>query len=66
MLVWLNMQTSTTLQDKVKAGEPIADPVLLLHVHKGQRLYPCDVANASRTPEWAKPALEVAFALDQG
>ncbi|HEU0231492.1 MAG TPA: hypothetical protein VFR20_13060 [Burkholderiaceae bacterium] len=45
-------------------GAPIEEPVLLLEMAQGRRLYPATLADAATTPDWAKPALEAAFELD--
>lgn len=45
-------------------GQAIDEPTLLLEMQAAKRLYPATLADAVRTPEWAKPALEVAFGLD--
>lgn len=45
-------------------GQPIGEPSLLLEMRAGKRVYPRSIAEASSIPDWAKPALEVAFELD--
>lgn len=47
-------------------GQAIGEPALLLEMQAAKRLYPTSLADAAHTPEWAKPALEVAFELDPG
>jgi len=48
-------------------GEPLPDPVLLAEVmaevKAGRFIGPRDAATLKRTPDWAKPLLEVALAL---
>ncbi len=48
-----------------KKGQAIGEPRLLLEMRAARRLYPAILAEAAATPEWAKPALEVAFELDR-
>lgn len=47
-----------------KRGQAIGEPKLLLEMRAAKRLYPRTLTEAAETPEWAKPALEVAFELD--
>lgn len=46
------------------SGQAIDEPILLLEMRAAKRLHPATLADAADTPEWAKPALEVAFELD--
>jgi len=46
----------------VKAGQPIPDPVRLLHVKDGLLLYPDNLAALADTPIWAQPIVEQALA----
>lgn len=48
------------------AGAPIQEPVLLLEMAQGRRIYPATLEEAADAPDWAKPALEAAFELDVG
>lgn len=45
-------------------GQAIGDPILVLEMRAAKRLHPATLISAATTPEWAKPALEVAFELD--
>ncbi len=47
-------------------GKAIGEPRLLLEMRAAKRLHPAMLANAADTPQWVKPALEVAFELDPG
>ncbi|MGE4338501.1 MAG: hypothetical protein AB7E55_21340 [Pigmentiphaga sp.] len=47
-------------------GEAIGEPTLLLEMRAAKRLHPITLADAAKTPDWAKPALEAAFELDPG
>ena len=41
-------------------GEPVPDPVLVLHVRSAVVQYPCGVEQLERTPGWAKPIVQAA------
>lgn len=45
-------------------GQAIGEPILLLEMRAAKRLHPATLTDAADTPEWAKPALEMAFELD--
>jgi|SRR5690554_4222348 len=45
-------------------GHAIGDPILVLEMRAAKRLHPATLIGAENTPEWAKPAVEVAFELD--
>ncbi|TAL76988.1 MAG: hypothetical protein EPN76_10220 [Burkholderiaceae bacterium] len=45
-------------------GQATGEPILLLEMHAARRIYPAALADAAKTPEWAKPALEAAFEMD--
>lgn len=47
-------------------GAAIQEPVLLLEMVSGRRIYPSALKEVMDTPDWAKPALEAAFELDCG
>jgi len=47
----------------VKVGEPIPDPVRLLHVKDGHILYPDNLAALAQTPAWAEAIVEQALQL---
>jgi len=47
----------------VKVGEPIPDPVRLLHVKEGRMLYPDNLAALAQTPAWAEAIVEQALEL---
>jgi len=42
-------------------GQPVPDPILLLAMEAGRRLYPATPREARGTPDWAKPLVEAAF-----
>ena len=46
-------------------GKPIPDPVRVLEMRGGKRVWPKSVKQLRATPEWAKPLLEAALALDR-
>lgn len=49
---------------EVAPGEPIPDPCLLLRVEGRRVTWPQNLAGLQATPEWAKPLVEAALALD--
>jgi len=51
--------------NSTEAGDDgeIPDPRLLLHVEQGRVLYPSDVEELARTPEWAMAIVEAALEL---
>lgn len=49
---------------QVDIGAPVQEPVLLLEMVRGRRIYPSALKEVMDTPDWAKPALEAAFELD--
>lgn len=51
---------------QAEIGQAIPDPVLLLEMAHGQRLFPQTLQQAINTPDWAKPVLEAAFTLSAG
>ena len=48
---------------EAEPGEDIPDPVLILHIEGTRRLYPVDLTDIARTPDWAKPLVEAALRL---
>src|SRR5690606_25351909 len=60
-LAYLRVYDNST---QYEMGQAIGEPLLLLEMSAAKRFYPATLDEAVNTPEWAKPALEVAFVLD--
>lgn len=48
---------------EAKAGNAVADPLLVAEMESGQLAWPLDLESLGNTPEWAKPLLEAALSM---
>ena len=47
-------------------GQPVTDPVPVLHVANGKICFPLELQDLQSTPAWAKPIVQAARSLGQG
>lgn len=48
---------------EVDRGKAIPDPLLVLEMKPGKRVWPMDLESLAKTPDWAKPLVEAALSV---